>query len=44
MNRLVQLAIASAIGLTVFGLGTLALRIPEATLLVNRVRSRFTRR
>ncbi len=43
MNRLVQLAIASAVGLTVFGLGTLALRIPEATLLLNRVRSRFTR-
>ncbi|MGD1862690.1 MAG: murein biosynthesis integral membrane protein MurJ [Leptolyngbyaceae cyanobacterium] len=43
VNRLVQLAIASAIGLTVFSLGTLALRIPEATLLVNRVRSRFRR-
>jgi len=44
LNRLLQLAIASAIGLTIFALGTLALRIPEATLLVNRVRSRFTRR
>ncbi|MEM1281638.1 MAG: lipid II flippase MurJ, partial [Cyanobacteria bacterium P01_H01_bin.152] len=44
INRLAQLAIASAIGLIVFSLGTLALRIPEATILVNRVRSRLTRR
>ena len=43
INRLMQLAIASAAGLLVFGLGTLMLRIPETTLLINRVKSRFSR-
>lgn len=43
-NRLGQLTIAGAIGLVVFSLGTLALRIPEATELVNRVAGRFRRR
>ncbi len=42
-NRLVQLAIAGAIGIAVFSLGTVLLRIPEATLLINRLRSRFSR-
>jgi putative peptidoglycan lipid II flippase len=42
-NRLLQLAIAGTIGLVVFSLGTLALRIPEATLLVNRIAGRFRR-
>ncbi|MDB9525932.1 murein biosynthesis integral membrane protein MurJ [Oscillatoria sp. CS-180] len=44
INRLVQLAIAGVIGLAVFSLGTLVLRIPEATLLVNRIKGRFMRR
>lgn len=44
VNRLVQLAIAGAIGLGVFSLGTVALRIPEATELVNRLAGRFRRR
>lgn len=44
INRLVQLAIAGSAGLIVFCLGTLILRIPEATLLVNRIKGRFLRR
>lgn len=44
INRLVQLAIAGTLGITVFALGTMLLRIPEATLLVNRLRGRFFRR
>lgn len=44
INRLVQLAIASAAGLAVFSIGTILLRIPEATLLVNRIKGRFSRR
>jgi len=44
VNRLVQLAIAGTIGLIIFSLGTIILRIPEATLLVNRIKSRFLRR
>ena len=44
INRLGQLAIAGSAGLAVFCLGTLWLRIPEATLLVNRVKGRFLRR
>ncbi|NER81491.1 MAG: murein biosynthesis integral membrane protein MurJ [Leptolyngbya sp. SIO1D8] len=44
INRLVQLAIAGSLGLVVFALGTLALRIPEATLLINRIKGRFLRR
>ena len=44
INRLVQLAIAGAAGLAVFCVGTLFLRIPEATLLVNRIKGRFLRR
>jgi putative peptidoglycan lipid II flippase len=43
VNRLVQLAITSAIGLIIFALGTVVFRIPEATLLVNRVKERFSR-
>ncbi|HEY9887209.1 MAG TPA: murein biosynthesis integral membrane protein MurJ [Candidatus Obscuribacterales bacterium] len=43
-NRLLQLAIAGTLGLVVFSLGTVALRIPEATLLVSRLRGRFSRR
>lgn len=44
INRLVQLAIAGTLGLTVFALGTVALRIPEATVLVERLAGRFRRR
>ncbi|MEO0984269.1 MAG: murein biosynthesis integral membrane protein MurJ [Cyanobacteria bacterium J06639_14] len=44
INRLVQLAIAGSLGLTVFCVGTLFLRIPEATLLVDRIAGRFLRR
>jgi putative peptidoglycan lipid II flippase len=44
VNRLVQLAIAGSIGLLVFSGGTLLLRIPEATLLINRIKGRFLRR
>ena len=44
VNRLAQLAIAGFIGLAVFSLGTVALRIPETTLLVNRIAGRFLRR
>lgn len=44
VNRLGQLAIAGSVGLAIFSLGTLALRIPEATLLVNRIAGRFRRR
>jgi putative peptidoglycan lipid II flippase len=43
VNRSFQLAIAGTIGLAVFSLGTVLLRIPEATLLVNRIKSRFSR-
>jgi len=42
-NRLMQLAIAGTLGLAVFSLGTLAIRIPEATLLVNRIAGRLRR-
>lgn len=42
-NRLIQLAIAGAIGLFIFSLGTLALRIPEATELVSRISARLRR-
>ncbi|MEO1296407.1 MAG: murein biosynthesis integral membrane protein MurJ [Cyanobacteria bacterium J06636_16] len=44
VNRLVQLAIAGSVGLAVFAAGTVFLRIPEATLLVNRIAGRFLRR
>ncbi|MEM9005611.1 MAG: murein biosynthesis integral membrane protein MurJ [Cyanobacteria bacterium P01_F01_bin.86] len=44
INRLVQLAIAGSLGLAVFCVGTLFLRIPEATLLVDRIAGRFLRR
>ncbi|MEM7648457.1 MAG: lipid II flippase MurJ [Cyanobacteria bacterium P01_A01_bin.70] len=44
INRLLQLAIASTAGIAVFSLGTVALRIPEATLLVERLTARFRRR
>lgn len=44
MNRLLQLAIAGTLGLAVFALGTLALRIPEATVLTDRLAGRFRRR
>jgi putative peptidoglycan lipid II flippase len=44
LNRLVQLAIASSAGLIIFALGTVLLQIPEATLLVNRIKGRFLRR
>ena len=44
INRLVQLAIAGSLGLAIFALGTFALRIPETTLLVNRIKGRFMRR
>jgi putative peptidoglycan lipid II flippase len=41
--RLVQLAIAGSIGLGVFCLGTLVLRIPEASQVANRLLGRFRR-
>jgi hypothetical protein len=41
--RLVQLAIAGTAGLVVF-LGTLVLRIPEASQVANRLVGRFMRR
>ena len=44
INRLLQLAIAGTAGIAVFSLGTVALRIPEATLLVDRLTARFRRR
>jgi hypothetical protein len=42
--RLVQLAIAGSLALVLFALGTVALRIPEATLLAHRIGGRFLRR
>lgn len=42
--QLIQLAIAAALGLGTFALCTIMLRIPEATLLVNRLRQKFLRR
>lgn len=44
INRLVQLAIAGSAGIAVFAAGAFFLRIPEATMLVNRIMSRFRRR
>jgi putative peptidoglycan lipid II flippase len=44
VNRLLQLAIAGLVGLALFSLGTLMLRIPEATLLMDRLQGRFRRR
>ena len=44
INRLLQLAIAGTAGIAVFSLGTVALRIPEATLLIDRLTARFRRR
>lgn len=41
--QLLQLALAGGIGLVIFGLGALALPIPETGLLIQRLRQRFQR-
>jgi putative peptidoglycan lipid II flippase len=44
MTQLLELATAGAVGLAVFGLFAMQLRLPEVDLFVDRIRQRLLRR